>query len=297
MVRNLKAELWLRAPSFLGEGPCWDARSNQFSWVDVLRPTLQVCDSEGRLLSELWLPSHVGAALPAAAGGWLVALTDRLAHLQPDGTLRDVVALEAHLPGNRANDAKCDPSGRAWVGTMSYDESRVEGSLYRLDPGPKVTLVLDGIGVSNGLGWSLDNRTMYFIDTVTEEVRAYPFDISSGQVGEPRTLVVVDRADGVPDGMCTDDQGYLWVALWGGGRVHRYAPDGQLDTVVEVPVSYTTSCCFGGVNRDHLFITSARRDLEGDKLGEQSLAGSVWVVKPGVTGPPAVPWFEIVEHH
>ncbi|HXW81522.1 MAG TPA: SMP-30/gluconolactonase/LRE family protein [Acidimicrobiales bacterium] len=297
MVRNLKADLWLRAPSLLGEGPCWDARSNQFSWVDILRPTLQVCDSQGRLISELKLPSHVGAALPAAAGGWLVALTDRLARLHPDGTLTDVVTLEAHLPGNRTNDAKCDPSGRAWVGTMSYHESQVEGSLYRLDPGPKVTPVLDGIGVSNGLGWSPDNRTMYFIDTVTEEVRAYPFDLATGSIGAPRALVVVNRADGVPDGMCTDDEGYLWVALWGGGRVHRYAPDGRLDTVVHVPVAYTTSCCFGGRDLDHLFITSARGDLEGDRLDEQPLAGSVFAVRPGVTGPPATPWMEIAEHH
>lgn len=297
MVRNLKADLWLRAPSLLGESPCWDARSNQFSWVDVLRPTVQVCDSEGNLLSELRLPSHVGAALPAAAGGWLVALTDRLAHLQPDGTLRDVVPLEPHLPGNRANDAKCDPSGRAWVGTMSYEESQHEGSLYRLDTGPKVTLVLDGIGVSNGLAWSPDDRTMYFIDTVSEEVRTYPFDLATGRIGEPRTLVTVSRADGLPDGMCSDDEGYLWVALWGGGCVRRYAPDGRLDTVVEVPVSYTTSCCFGGPNLDHLFITSARRDLEDDRLREQPLAGSVWAVQPGVTGRPATPWQEIVEHY
>jgi sugar lactone lactonase YvrE len=294
MVRNLKADLWLRAPSLLGESPCWDARSNQFSWVDLLRPTVQVCDSEGRLVSEFRLPSHVGAALPAAAGGWLVALTDRLAHLQPDGTLRDVVPLEAHLPGNRANDAKCDPSGRAWVGTMNYDESLTEGSLYRLDSGPKISLVLEGIGVSNGLGWSPDNRTMYFIDTVSEQVRAYPFDLGTGSIGEPSTLVTIKRADGLPDGMCTDDEGYLWVALWGGGCVHRFAPDGRLDTVVKVPARYTTSCCFGGPNLDHLFITTARRDLENDELGDQSLAGSVWAVRAGVTGPPATPWEEVV---
>jgi sugar lactone lactonase YvrE len=296
MVRTLKADLWLQAPSLLGEGPSWDARSNQFSWVDILRSTVQVCDYQGRLIAEWRLPSHVGAALPAASGGWLVALVDRLAHLQPDGAIRDIVPLEAHLPGNRANDAKCDPSGRAWVGTMSYDQGRVEGSLYRLDPGPKVSPVLDGIGVSNGLGWSPDNRTMYFIDTVTEEIRAYPFDLATGSVGQPRTLAVVDRADGVPDGLCTDNEGYLWVALWGGGCVRRYAPDGRLDTVVQVPASYTTSCCFGGRDLSHLYITTARQDLEGDRLSQQPHAGSVWIVDTGVTGPPATPWLEITEH-
>ncbi len=296
MVRNLKAELWLQAPTLLGEGPSWDARSNQFSWVDILGSSLQVCDSQGRLVAEHRLPSHVGAALPASSGGWLVALTDRLAHLRPDGSLRDVIALEPHLPGNRANDAKCDPSGRAWVGTMSYDQSSVEGSLYRLDHGPKVTLVLDGIGVSNGLGWSPDERTMYFIDTATHEIRSYPFELESGSIGEPSTLAVVERAAGSPDGMCTDDEGCLWVALWGGGGVRRYTPDGQLDTVVKVPASYTTSCCFGGPNLDHLYITTARSDLEGERLSKQPHAGSVWAIRPGVTGQPASPWMEIVEH-
>ena len=95
--------------------------------------------------------------------------------------------------------------------------------------------MLDGIGVSNGLGWSPDARTMYFIDTVTEEIRSYPFDLETGFVGQPRTLAKVDRADGVPDGHCTDDEGYLWVALWGGGCVRRYDPDGGLDMVVRVP--------------------------------------------------------------
>jgi sugar lactone lactonase YvrE len=296
MVRNLKADLWLQAPSLLGEGPCWDARSNQFSWVDILGSSLQVCDSQGRLVAEHRLPSHVGAALPASSGGWLVALTDRLAHLRPDGSLRDVIALEPHLPGNRANDAKCDPSGRAWVGTTSYDQPNVEGSLYRLDHGPKVTLVLDGIGVSNGLGWSPDERTMYFIDTATHEIRSYPFELESGSVGEPSIVAVVERAAGSPDGMCTDDEGCLWVALWGGGGVRRYTPDGQLDTVVKVPASYTTSCCFGGPNLDHLYITTARSDLEGERLSKQPHAGSVWAIRPGVTGQPASPWMEIVEH-
>ena len=131
MLRTIDAEPWYDAKAVLGEGPSWDARTGQLSWVDILAARVHVADAEGRKVAELSVPSHVGAALPAARGGWLVPLTDRVAHLRTDGSLDDVVPLEAHLPSNRANDAKCDPAGRAWVGTMNYDETSSDGSLYR----------------------------------------------------------------------------------------------------------------------------------------------------------------------
>ena len=159
-----------------------------------------------------------------------------------------------------------------------------------------MTLVLDGVGVSNGLGWSPDERTMYFIDTATEEIRSYPFDLQSGRVGEPSTLAVIEKGAGFPDGMCTDNEGCLWVALWGGGCVRRYAPDGRLDTVVKGARKIYDELLLWWSHLDHLYITTARRDLEGDTLSDQRLAGSVWAVRPGVTGPPATPWMEIVEH-
>lgn len=289
-VRQLQAELWQQAEAVLGEGPNWDGRHDRLSWVDVVSSKAHVAGPDGRSLRSFELPGHVGAALPAAEGGWLVALADRLAHLDEEGGLTDVVPLEAHLPGNRANDAKCDPSGRAWIGTMSYDESVVSGSLYRLGPGPEVAPVLQGVGIANGLGWSPDARTMYFIDTVTHEVRAYPFDLSTGDIGRPRAVARVDEADGHPDGMCVDSDGCLWVALFAGGCVRRYTPDGRLDTVVRVPATYTTSCCFGGVSGDLLLITTATRDLDEQGRRREPLAGSVWAVEPGVSGPPATPW-------
>jgi sugar lactone lactonase YvrE len=290
MLRTVAARPWHEAEAVLGEGPSWDAYAARLSWVDVLAAEVHVADPEGRPVAEFHLPSHVGAALPAAQGGWLVALNDRLAHLRADGSLDDVVPLEAHLPANRANDAKCDPSGRAWVGTMNYDETSSDGSLYRLDPGPSVPAVLSGLGIANGLGWSPDNRTMYFIDTLSHEIRAYPFDLARGSLGRPECLARIDPADGHPDGLCTDDDGCLWVALWAGGCVRRYTPQGALDAVVPLPVTYVTSCCFGGPRRDRLFITTARRDLDAEGRRREPLAGSVWVAEPGVTGPPATPW-------
>jgi sugar lactone lactonase YvrE len=131
---------------------------------------------------------------------------------------------------------------------------------------------------------------MYFIDTPTHEICAYPFDPGTGSIGRPSCVARIDQADGHPDGMCTDDDGCLWVALFGGGCVRRYTPEGALDTVVRLPVTYTTSCCFGGPARDRLFITTARRDLDEEGRRREPLAGSVWVVGPGVSGPPATPW-------
>lgn len=290
MVRSLGAEPWQRAEAVLGEGPSWDPGTQQLSWVDILSSVVHVAGPDGVPVADLTLPSHVGAALPASGGGWLVALTDRLARLSPEGELEDVVPLEPHLPGNRANDAKCDPAGRAWVGTMSYDEVSFEGSLYRLGPGNELSVVLSGLGIANGLAWSQDARTMYFIDTPRHEVLAYPFELSTGAIGAPTSLLRVDDAAGHPDGMCTDDEGCLWVALFAGGGVRRYTPDGRLDTVVRLPVTYTTSCCFGGPRLDQLFITTARRDLDEQGRRREPLAGSVWVAEPGVTGPAATPW-------
>jgi sugar lactone lactonase YvrE len=287
MVKSIDAELWQPAGALLGEGPSWDARSQVLSWVDVLSGTVHVSDAQGRPVAEHHLPGHVGAALPSAAGGWLVALPDRLAYLAPDGALTDYVALEPDLPGNRANDAKCDPSGRAWVGTMNYSEANPSGSLYRVGPGRSVSAALSGVTIANGLAWSTDATTMYFIDTPAHEVRAYPFELATGALGPAAIAVRVDDEDGLPDGMCSDDEGCLWVALWGGGCVHRYTPAGELDAVVRVPVAYTTSCCFGGPGGDQLFITTAGQPDNGP-LRQQ--AGSLWACRPGVSGPPATPW-------
>jgi len=290
VVRELSAELWHRAQAVLGEGPQWDPRRQRLSWVDLESSRLHVDDAQGRPLASYQLPGHVGAALPAQEGGWLVALPDRLAVLDEAGGLEDVVALEAHIPGNRSNDAKCDPAGRAWVGTMAYDESTINGTLFRLDPGRRLTPVLRGVGISNGMAWDAAGATMYYVDSAAQEVRAYPFDRGTGALGTPEVLVLVDEGDGHPDGLCIDDEGCLWVALFGGSAVHRYTPAGQLDTVVRVPASYTTSCCFGGPRNDQLFITSARRGLTPADLARQPEAGSVWAAYPGVSGPPPVLW-------
>jgi sugar lactone lactonase YvrE len=288
VVARYRAEVFDPADAILGEGPAWDARSQQLSWVDVLSSTVYVTGGDGARVTALSVPGHVGAALPSAAGGFLVALPDRLAHLSLTGELTPVAELEAHLPGNRANDAKCDPAGRAWVGTMAYDEAVVAGSLYRVDGPERIEPVLGALGIANGLGWSPDQRTMYFIDTVTHQIRAYPFDLDSGTLGPPQVVAEIDPAEGYPDGMCVDDDGGLWVALFAGAAVRRYTPDGVLDAVVELPVTYTTSCCFGP--GDTLFVTTSTRDLDEEGRRREATAGSVFAASVGISGPAATPW-------
>jgi sugar lactone lactonase YvrE len=169
-----------------------------------------------------------------------------------------------------------------FAGTMSYDEgSSGQGELYRLDPGPRATTVYGPVSLSNGLGWSPDNRLMYYVDTPTNEIMVFDYDVDTATPSNPRTLVTVDA--GWPDGLCVDDDGCIWLALYGGWGVHRYTPAGKLDTVIRMPAANVTSCGFGPGGR--LYITTARR--EG---GDQPLAGRLVVAEPGVGGPPAVPW-------
>jgi sugar lactone lactonase YvrE len=187
----------------------------------------------------------------------------------------------------RMNDGKCDPAGRFWAGTMAYDETPEAGSLYVFEDGTART-VLEKATVSNGLGWSLDHGTMYYIDTPTGRVDAFDYDEDSGAVSGRRPFVTVEG--GSPDGMTVDDEGHLWVALWKGGAVHRYDPSGKLVATVRLPVTNVTSCCFGDPGGATLFITTSRQGLSNKQLSAEPDAGKIFCVRPGVTGPPATPY-------
>ncbi len=196
----------------------------------------------------------------------------------------------ADRPGLRFNDAKCDPMGRAWAGTIEAAMTPGTGTLYRLDPGPVATPVLGGLTVSNGLGWSPDARTMWFADSADRFIRGFDYEPELGRLGAGHLAIELQATAGKADGLCVDDDGYVWVGLWGGSAVHRYAPDGRLDTIVRVPAAQVTSCAFGGSDGSTLFITTARVGLSAEALQLEPYAGGLFVVEPGVTGPPATPW-------
>jgi sugar lactone lactonase YvrE len=195
---------------------------------------------------------------------------------------------EYHLPENRFNDGKCDPAGRFWAGTMAISEAEDQGSLYCLDTTLTVTCKVAGVSVSNGLAWSLDGKTMYYVDSPDRRVVAYDYDGATGGIDHVRTVYEVPEGGGFPDGMTIDTDGCLWVALWDGGRVLRIDPrTGRSLDAIEMPVSRPTSCAFGGAHLDELYITSASINLSPDQRAAQPHAGGVFVCRPGVQGLPA----------
>lgn len=187
----------------------------------------------------------------------------------------------------RMNDAKCDPAGRLWGGTMTVERRQGACALYRLDPDGTVTTALDGVTLSNGLGWSPDGRTMYYIDTPLRTVDAFDFDVDTAMLTQRRTVVQVEDGAGNPDGLTVDADGCLWVALAHGSAVRRYTPAGRLDAVVPMPVRKVTSCTFGGSGLDQLFVTTACAGLSEQDLVAEPLAGAVLCCDVGTPGLPA----------
>ena len=272
----------------LGEGPAWDERRGVLVWVDIWAGHVHLYDPASGSDRHLAVGQPVGAAVPRRSGGLVLAVRDGFAFLDDDGTLTVVAEVEVDRPENRMNDGKCDRHGRFWAGTMAgeYWRRTGAGALYRLDPDGSVTKMVDGVTISNGLAWSADDRTMYYIDTPTQRVDAFDYDADTGDIANRRPVVQIPKEDGSPDGMTIDAEGFLWVALYGGSAVHRYSPDGELERVVRLPASNVTSCAFGGPDLDDLFITSARQELSDEQLAAQLHAGALFDHRPGVRGLP-----------
>jgi sugar lactone lactonase YvrE len=188
------------------------------------------------------------------------------------------------------NDAACDPQGRLWAGTLADDHHQGGGALYRLDTTGRVDLVLTDLTISNGLGWSPDGATMYFVDSGPKNIYAFDFDGDTGMISERRTLVTVDPEIGSPDGLTVDSEGDIWVAIFGGGRVQRYSPDGLLRDELMLPAAETTSCAFGGARLNRLFATTATENWTDDQRRAEPSAGLVYRFETDAAGRPATPF-------
>jgi sugar lactone lactonase YvrE len=176
------------------------------------------------------------------------------------------------------------------VGSMALDYAPGAGALYRYSSDGGLDRVLGEVTLSNGIGWSPDGGTMYYIDSMAYRVDAFDYDLSTGAISGRRPLIVIERGAGIPDGLAVDDDGGIWVALWGRGAIRRYAPDGELDRMLAVPAHNVTACCFGGDDGRSLYVTTASVELSAEQLRERPLAGSVFVTEAGVSGPPAQPF-------
>ena len=273
--------------TILGEGPIWDNERQLLHWVDILGGTLYTFDpisGEDRASDVGQLVSTVA---PWRGDEVMVTVSQGFASFNlATGVLCLIHDPEEHLPGNRFNDGKCDPAGRFWAGTMASEDPSDQGSLYCMDNDLKVRKVMGGIGIANGIAWSLDHETMYYIDTVRADVRAYDYDVASGEIANERVVITFPDGVGVPDGMDIDEEGMLWIAQFGGGRVCRWDPSrGKILDTIHLPTPKTTSCTFGGRELDTLYVTSAGGPGGVPAGGDP--AGGLFALKPGVRGVPS----------
>jgi sugar lactone lactonase YvrE len=276
---TISAQRLLPTACDLGEGPLQHT-SGDLLWVDINRQQLFRWDRRGEPAIEPF-DEPVSAIAETTDGQLVVTCASGLWHLGSGGERRLLIALPGAAPELRMNDGKADPRGRFFGGTMRRERPREPvGSLWSF-AGGEATELVGGVAVSNGLAWTADLQTMYFIDTPTGRVDAFDYDPESGTVAERRTVVEIPSEQGKPDGMCIDDEGGLWVALWGGSAVHRYF-DGELAEVVEVPTPYVTCPIFAAPSFSELVITTASEPFEGDAPGG---AGDLYAAEVGVTGP------------
>lgn len=282
----MHAELLLDAQAILGEGPCWEEKTGTLYWVDILARQVHAWrDGRDQVLH---LDEYVGCVVPRQTGGLAAALKASIWTVDMVSGKEEMLAAIHEPETNRFNDGKCDPAGRLLAGTMNLDETSPTGALYIHEAGKPVQKLLDGIRISNGLTWSPDYRTFYYIDTPTRQVRAYDYDLERGAISNPRTVVSVPGSMGWPDGMTSDLEGRLWIALWGGGRVTCWDPArGRLEAEVPIPAPHVSSCAFGGAGRSVLYVTTARAGMDGAALSAHPLAGGLFQVQTQTEGMPS----------
>lgn len=271
----------------LGEGPLWDDLALQLLRVDITRGLVHAWNPADGAAATIEAGGQVSAVLPRRGRpDWLLAVGHEIVLGAPDA--RTVLAtVETDRDHNRFNDCKCDPQGRLWAGTMSTKREPGVAALYRIDPDGAIETMVTGTTISNGLGWSPAGDTMYFIDSTTQRLDAFDFDGDRGAIANRRVVAEIDPTDGLPDGLTIDADGGIWLCLFGGGALRRYAPDGTLDVHVDLPVTNPTCPGFGGRELDTLYVTSARHRLSDEQLAAEPLAGAVLGLDPGVRGMPA----------
>jgi sugar lactone lactonase YvrE len=287
MVVQIQAELILDAKATLGESPAWDSKTQTLYWLDILGKRVY---AGTRILAEL--DDLIGCLAPCKNGQLILALSGvgerfGFAQLNPDTIqLTALASFDSELPTNRLNDGNCDPAGRFLAGSMDINQKDPNGALYSFD-GKQVTRLLDGIRISNGLAWSPNDKTFYYIDTLSREVKAFDYDLVTGQIANPRVVISVSESLGWPDGMTSDTDGNLWIAMWGGAQVTRWDPNtGKLLEQIPIPALYTSSCVFGGREMNDLYVTSSRKSMNAADLKKYPLSGGLFKVNTNVAGMP-----------
>ena len=289
----MQAELIVDARNAVGESPVWVPEENALYWVDIPAGGLQRWNAETGHVNAWKTPEMLACIVRHPDGGWVAGMESGFFHLHPnnDGSLdsEPLASVDHARPDMRLNDGRCDRQGRFWAGSMvlNMGANAANGTLYRYSAGQHgpVAAQLGGFIVPNGLGFSPDGRTMYLSDShpLIQQIWAFDYDIDSGTPSNRRVFVDMNKFCGRPDGAAVDADGCYWICANDAGLIHRFTPDGRLDRSLTVPVKKPTMCAFGGSRLDTLFVTSIR---PGDDHDEQSLAGGVFALDPGVKGLP-----------
>ena len=289
----MQPEIIFDTRATLGEGSTWDAKTGTLYWVDILEKRLHYHrrDENGFIQLE----EMPGCLAPCKDGNLIIALSGtnesdkergRFARLEPATAQLTTLISIPESDNNRFNDGKCDPAGRFLAGSMNLDETTPSGAFYSFD-GHTASRLLEGTRISNGLAWSPDYKTFYYIDTPTREVTAFDYDLSTGQIANPRAAIRVPEALGWPDGMTSDMEGNLWIAMWDGAQVTRWDPQtGKLLEQIPLPARNVSSCAFGGEELNELYITSACKGLDQAALSAYRYSGSLMRVQTRVRGMP-----------
>lgn len=273
------------AAAHIGEGPVWDEREGALYWVNIERNELHRFRPSTGLDEVADVGRPVGAVGLRRGSGLVLALQGGFGTVDAFGaSVRMLAEVEADKLGNRMNDGKPDAAGRFWAGSLAMDGSSGAGALYRLDPDGTVTRHLTGVGCSNGLDWSLDGKTMYYVDSLAYSVFTFDFDMASGELGPKHVLIRFEVGEGAPDGLTVDSNGHIWVAHWGGWAVTEHTPDGVERSRLAMPVRQPSSCCFGGEDYADLYITSAAKNLDPSQLEVQPHAGALFRIRVDAKG-------------
>jgi L-arabinonolactonase len=277
-------ELVVHSQCKLGEGPIWHPVEQVLFWLDILNGRLYRYDPRKDQHDVVDLGVVTGSMGARQDGGFVMATEKGFAFWDVKTNRLAVVGDPDPDEGDsRFNDGKTDRQGRFWAGKMSKQPAN---SLFRLDPDCSIHRMESGIIISNGLGWSPDNQTFYFTDSDAKTIYAYHFDPESGSISERRVFARIgpEKSEGFPDGLAIDEEGCIWSARWGGWKIVRYTPDGQIEREVSMPVEFPTSCAFGGENLDEIYITSAWVEVDPELRSDQPLAGDVFRIRAGVRG-------------
>lgn len=270
----------------LGEGPVWDAASNSILWLDILKGEIHQFNTNTKQNSIFTAGEMIGCIAPREQGGFIAGLENGIGFIDIEKKeVKHIINPEEGL-NNRFNDGKADAAGRFWLGSMSKTEEENNGNFYMVDTDLSIHRKLENVSISNGLAWNADNTILYYINTPTNYIFAFDFDMETGSINNQRVVVDLTHEKGFADGMTIDEEGMLWVAFYDGWRVARYNPvTGDLLQQVDLPVANATCCTFGGENLTDLYITTASKEMSDEALQQQPHAGKLFVVKnTGIKG-------------